>query len=177
MALDVGFGRGGFLLELSRRHPQWNVLGVEIRAHLVEDVLRSAREQGIANVFAILANVNLHLDALIPNRALAFVSINFPDPWYKKRHHKRRVVQPAWLTLLAAKMQDDAQLHVMTDYEPIAQEIRERLEQHPQFTSVHPHQPFAQESTTGIATEREVSHLARGHSVYRLCYRRRADEP
>lgn len=170
MALDIGFGKGAFLLELARRHPEWNVLGLEIRDHLVADVLDAGHAAGLTNLHAMLANANSHLGELVPNGSVAFVSINFPDPWYKKRHHKRRVVQPAWLAVLLTKLAMGAELHAMTDYAPIAEQMRDVLGACPALHVPHGTARFASESTTGITTERELTHLRRGDPVYRLHY-------
>lgn len=182
LAVDVGFGPGGFVLELARRRPELNVIGIEIRAHFVEGVMAAARQEDLPNVYALLGNANLHLDELFPDGALALASVNFPDPWYKKRHHKRRVVNRPWLDTLARKLRPDGVFHYVTDYEPAAREALELLADHPRFQAdfepagegtEHPSaREFAGESTTGIQSEREVTHLGRGEPVYRLAYRR-----
>ncbi len=170
-ALDVGFGAGGFLLELAALHPEWNVLGLEIREHLVEGVLAEARARGLANVHALRANANIHTDSLLPDASVAFVAINFPDPWYKKRHHKRRVVNTAWVATLARKLEGGAEIHAMSDYQPIGIQMREVFEAHPGFVNVAGTGRFAETSTTGIATEREVTHTARNEPIFRMRFR------
>ncbi|MEZ4271419.1 MAG: tRNA (guanosine(46)-N7)-methyltransferase TrmB [Myxococcota bacterium] len=176
MALDVGFGSGMFLLELARRNPQWNILGLEIRQHLIDDVLGSASQQNLRNLHAILANANLHLETLIADASLIFVSVNFPDPWFKKRHQKRRVINRTWLDLLARKMLPKASLHIMSDFEPLALDAKAVLAEHPAF-----HSPqggdFLPESSTGILTEREITHQKRGCPIYRLHYLRKEIGP
>ncbi|MDP7040604.1 MAG: tRNA (guanosine(46)-N7)-methyltransferase TrmB, partial [Myxococcota bacterium] len=108
MALDIGFGQGEFILSLAQKHPQWNVLGIEIREHLVENLLTMAQEAECSNLHALVANANIHLETLIPNHCLEFVSINFPDPWFKRRHHKRRVLSKDWLVTLLKKVRPGA---------------------------------------------------------------------
>jgi tRNA (guanine-N7-)-methyltransferase len=170
LALDVGFGGGDFTIGLARQHPEWNVLGIEIRHHLVERLAAAARREELDNLHAIVANANLHLDSLLPQRSVAFVAVNFPDPWFKRRHHKRRVVRAEWLRVLAPKLQAGAEVHVATDYEPIGEEIRELLEAAPDFVNRVGAGAFAGESTTGIASERERAHSRRGAPIYRLWY-------
>ncbi|OGQ90370.1 MAG: tRNA (guanosine(46)-N7)-methyltransferase TrmB [Deltaproteobacteria bacterium RIFOXYA12_FULL_58_15] len=171
-ALDIGFGAGAFTLELARRHPEFNVIGVEIRTHLVDDLNDAARKQKLTNLHAVLANANLHLKELVPDNSVVLTTINFPDPWYKKRHHKRRVVQPEWLETLAGKLQTEATVHIATDYEPGALHAREVFDSSPLFRNLDGNGCWAPESTTGIATERERTHLARNEPIYRLRYRR-----
>lgn len=171
LALDVGFGAGGFLLELARRHPEWNVLGLEIRPHLVEDAVAAARQEGLRNLHAVLANANMHLQDLVPDGAVSFVAVNFPDPWYKTRHHKRRVVRPEWLEVLTTKLAPGAEVHAMSDYEPIAAEMLQVLEGCAGLVNLAGPGRLASESTTGIMTEREIKHLGRGEPVYRMHFR------
>lgn len=170
-ALDIGFGAGQFAVALARQHPEWNVVGIEIRQHFVDQLTEAAQRQGLSNVHALVANANIHLDALIPDASTVFVSINFPDPWFKKRHHKRRVIRPEWITTLGQKLRPGAELHMMTDYEPVATEIEAILDSAPGFSNVHGTGVFPAESTTGFSSEREATHLKRGEPVYRLHFR------
>jgi tRNA (guanine-N7-)-methyltransferase len=167
-ALDVGFGEGSFLLELAQRRSEWNVLGLEIRTHLVEDLNAAARAQGLSNALAVLANANVHLDDLVPDRSVVFVAINFPDPWYKTRHKKRRVVRPEWIEVLMTKLAPGAEIHAMTDYEPVAAQMRDAFAAYPAFTNLNGPRTYAQTSSTGILTERERKHTRRNEPVYRL---------
>lgn len=174
LAVDIGFGRGLFVLGLARAHPEWNVVGLEIRDHLVDRLLEDARTEGLTNVHARVANANLHFADLFDPHSLAFVSINFPDPWFKKRHHKRRVVQPEFLEVLASRLQPRGELHAMSDYAPVAEEILALVAAHPAFENLETGGGFAPESTTGIATEREIHHGEK-HSqpIHRMHFRRR----
>jgi len=170
LALDIGFAGGAFPLSLARMHPDWNIIGVEIREHFVQGLNEQAKEHSL-HVRSVLANVNTHLEALVPNGTLVFVSLNFPDPWYKKRHHKRRVVQTAWLDLLHKKMRPHGEFHVMTDFEPQALEISELLQAHEGF-SLGTDAPMAKKSTTGLHSERELTHVKRGDSIFRMMFKR-----
>ena len=168
LALDIGCGRGAFPVELARRRPAWNVLGLEIREHLVAMTLERARRLGVTNVHAIFANANLHLERLVRDRKVVFVSINFPDPWFKKRHHKRRVLNHALLDVLSRKVLPGAELHAMTDHEELALEMLARLEERSELENLAGPGRFAEASTTGIATERERKHMERGSPIYRI---------
>lgn len=168
LALDVGCGPGRFVVELAAKHPEWNVLGLEIREHLVASTLAMAKEAGLANVHALVANANMHLPSILPPQSVAFLAVNFPDPWYKKRHQKRRVVRPDWLTTLEPALMPGASIHAMSDYLPIALEMREVLTAQPGFFSLEPKDTFAAESTTGLTTEREIIHQRRGEPIYRM---------
>ncbi len=171
LALDIGFGAGQFAVALARRHPEWDVVGIEIRQHFVDQLLEAAQRESLRNVHAALANANTHLDPLIPDDSTVFVAINFPDPWFKNRHHKRRVVRPEWIATLSKKLRPGAELHMMSDYEPVAKQIESVLERAPDFSNVHGAGVFLSESTTGLPSEREVTHMKRGEPVYRLQFR------
>ncbi|MBI5511195.1 MAG: tRNA (guanosine(46)-N7)-methyltransferase TrmB [Deltaproteobacteria bacterium] len=176
-ALDVGFGDGRFTLALARSHPEWNVLGLEIRQHLVDDLLQRARTAAVANVWAMLANANTHLGELVGARSVVFVAVNFPDPWFKKRHQKRRVVSAAWLAALAPKLADGAEVHVMTDFAPVGHEALRVLGAAPGFENRSDTGGFSAESTTGLQSERELTHMKRGEPIYRLHFRYSAPRP
>lgn len=169
-ALDIGCGPGRFVCDLAAAHPEWNVLGLEIRQHLVEEVRHGITARRLPHAWAMVANANLHLAQLLPPRSVAFVSVNFPDPWYKKRHRKRRVVNAEWIKELCDKLAPGAEFHAMTDFLPIAREIREVLGKHPHFTCAIGGDGFASSSTTGLASEREIKHMQRGETIFRLRY-------
>ena len=168
MALDIGCGTGQFLLELARRNPAWNVLGLDIRPHLIAAVNQQAAALGLPNAHAVFANANAHLEDLVADKSVAFVSVNFPDPCYKRRHHKRRVVQSGWVQLLAKKLTPQAQVHVMTDYQPIAMQIRNLLQDLVGMKNCDGLNAFSEQSTTGIVSEREIKHMRRNESIYRM---------
>ncbi|MBN1961724.1 MAG: tRNA (guanosine(46)-N7)-methyltransferase TrmB [Deltaproteobacteria bacterium] len=168
IAIDVGCGSGAFTLELAKQHPEWNIVGIEIRQHLVDCINNEASTLGLANIHALLANINLHLEAIIPPQSVIWVSINFPDPWYKKRHQKRRVVNQEWVKLLKTRLVTGAQIHCMTDYQPIAEEIKNIFESIKGFINLDGSGNFAHTTTSGIISERERTHLRRGESIYRL---------
>ena len=170
MALDVGCGAGLFVQQLAQLKPQLNVVGMEIRQHLVDAALARVRLCALPNGYALVANANAHLKLLFSPRSIAFVSLNFPDPWYKKRHQKRRVLQPAWLEDLLPILSDGAHIHAMTDYLPLAEHMRHTLDACPALRCVHSPHLFAPSSTTGLQSEREMKHLARGEPIYRLQY-------
>ena len=168
VALDIGCGAGAFTQALAQAHPEWNVLGLEIRPHLVAQLNAQMAAYPLPNGQAVLANANMHIGTLVAPRSVALVAVNFPDPWYKKRHHKRRVVSAEWLSQLAPYLQEGAELHAMTDYAPVALSIEESLQACGLFVSAHPEARFAATSTTGISSEREVKHMQRGEPIWRL---------
>lgn len=174
LALDIGCGPGAFVASLAAARPELNVLGIEIRQFLVDETRQACEAAQVTNAHATLANVNNHLQALIPDKSVAFVSVNFPDPWFKKRHHKRRVVNSAFLRILADKLLPDAEIHAMTDYEPLAVVMRQSLVE-AGYIDCHPEQLWPEQSTTGIASERENTHIGRGEVIWRMAFKPPAD--
>lgn len=172
LALDVGFGEGAFAIELARSHPEWNVVGLEIREHLVRWLNDGAEARGLRNLHAVLSNASTQLDVIVPDASVAFVAINFPDPWFKQRHRKRRVLSRAWLAVLEKKLLPNAELHAMSDYEPIAREMAKIMHAMPGWEVVAPFTSGGP-STTGIMTEREVRHSGRGEPIHRMAFRYR----
>ncbi len=174
--LDIGCARGRFLLEMAEQEPAWNFLGLEIREPLVQDANRIAQEQGMTNLHYLFCNVNKSLTPILtslPPEVVQRVSIQFPDPWFKKRHQKRRVVQPEVVNALAQYLPDGAMVFLQSDVQSVAQEMGDRFHQHSAF-----HQQgdsWLPENPLAVATERELYTLAKGEPVYRLLYRKQGD--
>src|SRR5688572_12818637 len=126
LLLDVGCARGRFLLRMAEAEPKWNYLGVEIREPLVEEANRLGQEAGLTNLHYEFCNAMLWLDRLlegIPPGVLQTVTIQFPDPWFKKRHSKRRMVNPEMVDTIAKHLAPGGRVFVQTDIEFLAEEM------------------------------------------------------
>lgn len=170
LALDIGFGEGIFAIDLARQHPEWNVLGFEIREHYVRFLNDGAKARGLANLHGVQANASTHLATVVPDASVIFAAINFPDPWFKRKHIKRRVLNPDWLAILEKKMLPRAELHAMSDYEPIAREMAKFMSAAVGWETIVPF-TIGGPSTTGIMTEREARHSGRGEPIHRMAFR------
>ncbi|MDC3044671.1 tRNA (guanosine(46)-N7)-methyltransferase TrmB [Prochlorococcus sp. AH-736-B04] len=116
--LDIGCAAGEFLFDLALVNTSWNYLGIEIREKLVENAKLKVFEREMKNLYFVFGNANNILkDAqgkfIIQN--LKSISINFPDPWFKKRHHKRRVIQPKFINILSNSLQKGTLIFIKTD--------------------------------------------------------------
>ena len=116
--LDIGCAGGEFLYDLALVNPSWNYLGIEIREKLVKNAKLKFLEREIKNLYFVFGNANNILnDAqgkfIIEN--LKSISFNFPDPWFKKRHHKRRVIQPKFINILSNSLQKGTLIFIKTD--------------------------------------------------------------
>ena len=171
--LDIGCGRGVFLLKMAQVEPEWNFLGLEIREPLVEQALKWRDEEALSNLHYIFCNASNSLEPLLrslPPGTLQRVSIQFPDPWFKKRHQKRRVVQPSMVNTLANYMPAGGVVFLQSDVEAVAVEMCDRFQEHPAFqrqtAAWLPNNPLP------IATEREASTLSRNEPVFRALFTR-----
>jgi tRNA (guanine-N7-)-methyltransferase len=172
--VDLGFGRGEFILEQAQRQPDVFYVGLELRDYLIEKVQEQIAERSLPNVYVMAANVKEHLPLLFDPGRLSRVYIHFPDPWTKrKKHHKRRMVDAALVHTLYALIRPGGEVHLMTDREPVGLEMRALFEAHPGFQNAVGPDQFAAESTTGVPTREEQYYLARGDHIYRLQYIRR----
>jgi len=127
VVLDVGFGNGESLLTLASEYPQLNFLGVEVYRPGIGNLLRNAYDAKLENIRVINSDVVELLQNHIARNSFAAVFIWFADPWPKKRHHKRRLIQEPFLELLAEKLVDEGELNIATDWQPYAEHIYETV--------------------------------------------------
>jgi tRNA (guanine-N7-)-methyltransferase len=169
--LDIGCGKGRFLLEMAQLKPEWNFLGLEIREPLVEQANEWRKEMGQDNVFYLFCNVNNSLQPILnslPAGTLRVVTIQFPDPWFKRKHQKRRVVQPEMVKELADALPAGGMVFLQSDVEEVAIEMHDRFDNHPSF--IRQQNNWLAKNPLPIATERELSTLKRGEPVYRTLF-------
>ncbi len=171
--LDIGCGKGRFLLSMATLEPSWNYLGLEIREPLVQDANTWRDELGLTNLHYLFCNVNNSLKllgSLLPG-TLQRVTIQFPDPWFKNRHSKRRLVQPDLVTELASYLSVGGVVFLQSDIEALAVEMCDRFDANPAFQKQGT-QAWLAENPLPIPTEREKSTLLRGEPVYRALFER-----
>jgi len=173
--LDVGCAKGDFVREMSAQVPGWNFLGLEIRGPLVERCLerrdRAVFEGADKNLHFIFCNANNSLKSVLGNYpgSLCCVSIQFPDPWFKKRHQKRRVVQPELVSVLADLMPTDGVVWLQSDIEEVCVEMCDRFDENPNFE--RDGASWLSESPFPAKTDRERVGEEKGLPVFRARYR------
>lgn len=170
--LEIGFGNGDSLAQMAQQRPDWNYLGVEVHRPGVGHLLLLLQREGIDNVRVICDDAQLVLDRLADG-ALHGLQLYFPDPWPKKRHHKRRLVQPGWAQTIRRKLAVGGFLHMATDWENYAEHMRETLNAAPGFRAATPDE-LAERSNERPETKFERRGLTRGHGVWDLVYIRTA---
>jgi len=167
--VDLGFGRGEFILKMARRHPDVEYIGIEIREYLLEKLDQQLEQDPLPNVHGILANVKEHLRELFDPASLRRVYIHFPDPWtHRARHHKRRMVDERLVATLYALLVPGGEVHLMTDSEVVGLEMRALFEGHGGYRNACGAGRFCAESTTGVRTREETYYLEQGKPIYRL---------
>ena len=174
--LDIGCARGRCLLELAQRQPERNYLGLEIRRPLVQaaEADRLALELGQLRYLFCNANVSLEqwLAALTPGQ-LERVSIQFPDPWFKKKHHKRRVLQPALLLALAGALAPARELFIQSDVLAVIEPMVAITEASGCFSRpAADARPWRRDNPLPVPTERETYVQNQQLPVYRVLYER-----
>lgn len=134
--LEIGFGNGRALLESARSDPARDYLGIEVHGPGVGQLLLGIEALGLGNVRVFQHDAVEILRQVLPERCLAEARIWFPDPWHKKRHHKRRLIQPAFIELLTSRMRPGALLHLATDWAPYAEWMIEVCEACPRLRNL-----------------------------------------
>lgn len=174
--LEIGFGAGEALLYFAQRHPEIDCIGVEVHKPGVGHLLLGAAAAGLTNIRVICHDAVEVLQQQLGPGSLDLIHIFFPDPWHKKRHHKRRLIQPAFVELLARALATGGQLRLATDWEHYALQMREVIDASAAFVN---------ESDTGFIPRNEERPLTRferrghrlGHGVWDLSYRRVTSAP
>ncbi|PZO22961.1 MAG: tRNA (guanosine(46)-N7)-methyltransferase TrmB [Leptolyngbya foveolarum] len=171
--LDIGCAKGDFVREMAQLVPDWNFLGIEIREPLVERALMKRDRDEQHNLHFVFCNANNSLETLLSSWPggcpLQRVSIQFPDPWFKKRHQKRRVVQPELVEQLAKLMPVGAWVWLQSDIEEVCEEMCDRFDENSDFMRAG--NGWLAESPFPVLTDRErVTAVEKGLPVYRAKY-------
>ena len=168
--LEIGFGMGETTAKIAEAHPQHDFLGVEVHAPGVGALLKEVAERGLSNVRVVRHDAVDVVTQMIPENALAGVHVYFPDPWPKKRHHKRRLLQPPFVHLLATRIAPGGYLHAATDWEEYAQEILATFTAEQLLANTA--DDFAPRPAWRPQTKFETRGLKLGHGTWDVLFRR-----
>jgi tRNA (guanine-N7-)-methyltransferase len=171
--VEIGFGNGEHLADLATRQRDRNYLGIEVHPPGVGRLLLALAESGLENVRVSSHDAVEVFEAQIPSASLDEVQILFPDPWPKKRHHKRRLIQPGFAACLADRLSPDGLLRLATDWEPYAHQMLQVLTACELLENLAPAGSFAEESSGRLPTHFEQRGRRLGHDVWELAFRRR----
>lgn len=165
--LDIGFGRGMSLFERSEAAPGSRILGIEVKSKLAYRVDERLRRRGIENVAVFCGDAREILKRAEPSRSVRRVAVHFPDPWWKKRHDKRRVIGEALLTELTRLMEPGAELFIQTDVEHRAEQYVHQLRSWPELQLVTD-TGYVQDNPFGARSNREKRALRDGLPIWRI---------
>ena len=164
--LEIGFGNGDTLVMAAAAAPDSDFIGIEVHDPGIGHCLIRAREAGVSNLKVIAHDAIDVLSHQVPDGALARVNLYFPDPWPKKRHHKRRIVQPSFLDLLARKLNPGGKFCVATDWENYAGHIDEMLAERDDFVLIERREHEGNQPLDRERTKFETRGLKRGHRIW-----------
>ncbi|MDP1924436.1 MAG: tRNA (guanosine(46)-N7)-methyltransferase TrmB [Thiobacillus sp.] len=168
--LEIGFGMGEGLVEIAAAHPENDYLGVEVHTPGVGALLKQVGERGLTNVRVIQHDAVEVLTRMLALDSLAGVHVFFPDPWHKKRHNKRRLIQPPLVRLLASRIQPGGYIHLATDWQDYAEQMLAVLTAEPLLANTVA--DYAPRPDTRPLTKFEQRGIRLGHGVWDLLFKR-----
>jgi tRNA (guanine-N7-)-methyltransferase len=169
--LEIGFGMGDATAQIAAALPATDFLGIEVHEAGVGALLKRIGEEGLANVRIVRHDAVEVVERMIAPGTLAGIHVFFPDPWPKKRHHKRRLLQPAFVALLASRLAPGGRLHCATDWQPYAEQMLQVLSAEPLLRNTAA--GFAERPAVRPLTRFEQRGLKLGHGVWDLVFERR----
>lgn len=175
LVLEIGFGDGETLAAMCVAHPEMDFLGIEVHRPGLGHLLLRASALELRNLRVIYGDAVEILEAYLPDESLDRVCIFFPDPWPKNRHHKRRLIQPAFVSLLAKKLKSNGTLQVATDCESYAHFILKTLGEAAEWENMAIDNRFASRPPDRLISKFEQRGKTLGHSVWEICFAKRRE--
>ncbi|WP_419307332.1 tRNA (guanosine(46)-N7)-methyltransferase TrmB [Chromohalobacter israelensis] len=172
--VEIGFGMGQSLVEQAAANPETDFIGIEVHAPGVGKLLDEADKRGLTNLRVYRDDALEVLDKCLPESSLTGLQLFFPDPWPKKKHHKRRIVQPAFVELVRTRLAPHGYLHMATDWEAYAEHMVEVMEEAPGYRNTAPPEsaPYVPRPEFRPLTKFESRGERLGHGVWDLIYAR-----
>ncbi len=171
--LEIGFGMGDSLLQMALAEPDKDFVGIEVHAPGAGRLLANAAKAGAGNLRIYLADAVDVLADCIPHQSLARVQIYFPDPWHKKKHHKRRLVQPEFVEAIRHRLAIGGLYHMATDWQDYAEHMAAVMAGAPGYANTATdHLPFIPRPAFRPVTKFEQRGARLGHGIWDLLYRR-----
>lgn len=169
--LEIGFGMGETTATIAKAQPDHDYLALEVHTPGVGALLKLIDEERLTNIRIVQHDAIEVLEKMLAPASLDRVHIFFPDPWPKKRHHKRRLIRPGFVRLLATRLKPGAMIHLATDWADYAEQMLAVLSAEPQLENCA--QGYAERPTSRPMTKFEQRGLRLGHRVYDLLFRKR----
>lgn len=172
VVFEIGFGNGASLIEMAMQQPESDFIGVEVHRPGVGQLLKAIEENRLTNVRVACTDAVELLKKQISDNALQRVQLYFPDPWHKKRHHKRRIIQPAFVTVLSQKIVSGGFLHMATDWQDYAEQMLQDLSASDTFINSSASGDFIPRPDFRPLTKFEQRGHRLGHGVWDLLFQR-----
>ncbi|MFD2178734.1 tRNA (guanosine(46)-N7)-methyltransferase TrmB [Veronia pacifica] len=172
VVLEIGFGMGASLVEMAKNAPEKNFVGIEVHSPGVGACLMAARDAGLTNLRVMCHDAVEVFESMLPKASLDTVQLFFPDPWHKKRHHKRRIVQPAFVEMLRDKLKIGGIFHMATDWENYAEHMVEVMDVAPCYANTATDGPYIARPEERPLTKFEQRGHRLGHGVWDMKYAR-----
>lgn len=169
--LEIGFGNGGTLLRMATNHPEHNYFGIEVHRPGVGHLLVQLQKNNIANVRVVCRDAAEVLAEQIPDQSIAATYIFFPDPWPKKKHHKRRLVQPPFVAQLTKKLIPGGLLYLATDWQHYAEQMLQACEGVPDLINCAGKGRFSPRPECRPLTRFEQRGQSLGHNIWDLVFK------
>lgn len=170
--LEIGFGNGAALAAMATSQPQHDFIGIEVHRPGVGSLLQQLEQQSLTNVRVVCADAIEVLRNMLPEQSLDGACLFFPDPWPKKRHHKRRILQMEFVQLLRSRLKLDAIFHMATDWQNYAEQMLEMMEQSEGFMNTAGRGQYVPRPESRPLTRFERRGQKLGHGVWDLIYQR-----
>ncbi len=174
--LEIGYGMGQSLASMAEADPDKDFIGIEVHRPGVGALLLEIQERGLDNLRSYCDDAVDILKCCIPDGSLDRVQLYFPDPWHKKKHHKRRIVQPDWVTLVNTKLRPGGVLHVATDWQDYAEHMRAVMAASAGFVNTAGEGRFAERPAWRPETKFERRGAGLGHGVWDLLFEKPREE-
>ena len=169
--LEIGFGMGGATAEIARNHPGNDYLGIEVHRPGVGNLLKLMEQDALTNLRIMSHDAVDVVNEMMAPDSLDGILIFFPDPWHKKRHHKRRLIQPEFVRMLSSRLKPGGTIHCATDWENYAEQMLEVLSAEPMLENTSA--GYAERPAYRPLTKFENRGLKLGHGVWDLVFRRK----
>lgn len=170
--LEIGFGNGDSLFQMAEKNPQNNYIGIEVHRPGIGHLLQLIEQSSVKNIRIVCHDAVDVLKQQIPDHSLARLQLFFPDPWHKKKHHKRRIVQHDFVNLAAQKLVHGGMFHLATDWEDYAKHMLQVLSASHVFTNLSPQNDFVERPKERPVTKFEQRGHRLGHGVWDLLFKR-----
>lgn len=170
VVLEIGYGMGASLAEMAAAAPEQNFIGIEVHRPGVGALLMEIEARGLTNLRTYCDDAVEILELCIPDASLARLQLYFPDPWHKKKHHKRRIVQPPFIELVRRKLAPGGLFHMATDWEDYAVQMRDLMEAATGWRNEAGPGNYAERPAWRPETKFERRGARLGHGVWDLLY-------